>query len=258
VIPAVNEPVIEACGVTVRLGGRPVLTDVGLRVAAGEFVALIGPNGAGKTTLLRCLLGVQPLERGGVRLFGGTDPARVHARVGYVPQRLAVERGFHLTVREFLALRAPGAGGWFWRPRRRTDALLPPVVAELGADRLLDAPVAALSGGQLQRVLIAFSLLTGPELLLLDEPTAGVDAPGEQTFYELISDIHRRHRLTVVLVSHDLSLVHRHATWVCALNGRVCCEGRPDEVIRDDALRAAFGLQVTSCTHLRQRHGHAG
>ncbi|MFN0068633.1 MAG: metal ABC transporter ATP-binding protein [Limisphaerales bacterium] len=251
-----GEPVVDVRGLNVRLGGRLVLADVTLRIVAGEMVALIGPNGAGKTTLLRCLLGLQAAEAGEIRLFGETDLRRALPRLGYVPQRLAIERGFHLTVREFLALRAPGAGRWFWRPRAATDAALGEAARELGVDRLLDLLVATLSGGQLQRVLIAFSLLGRPQLLLLDEPTAGVDAPGEQSFYELISDVQRRRGLTVVLVSHDLSLVHRHATWVCALNGRICCEGRPDDVIQTDALRAAFGLQVTSYAHDHSGHVH--
>lgn len=251
-----GETVVDVRGVSVRLGGRRVLEDVTLRVGAGELVALIGPNGAGKTTLLRCLLGLQEVEAGELRLFGETDLARALPRVGYVPQRLAIERGFHLTVREFLALRAPGTERWFWQSRAATDAALGETARELGVDRFLDAQVATLSGGQLQRVLIAFSLLARPQLLLLDEPTAGVDAPGEQSFYELISEVQGRRGLTVVLVSHDLSLVHRHATWVCALNGRVCCEGRPDDVIQTDALRAAFGLQVTSYAHHHGGHVH--
>ncbi|HMO63755.1 MAG TPA: metal ABC transporter ATP-binding protein [Verrucomicrobiota bacterium] len=255
--PAAADPVVDVRDVCVRLGGRLVLDRVTLRVDAGELVALIGPNGAGKTTLLRALLGLQAVEAGAIRLFGESRLARALPQVGYVPQRLAIERSFHLTVREFLALRAPGAERWFLRPRAATAAALGETARELGVDRFLEAQVATLSGGQLQRVLIAFSLLGGPRLLLLDEPTAGVDAPGEQTFYELIADVQRRRGLTVILVSHDLSLVHRHATWVCALNGRVCCEGRPDEVIRTEALRAAFGLQVTSYAHHHGPHdGH--
>jgi zinc transport system ATP-binding protein len=121
---------------------------------------------------------------------------------------------------------------------------------------LLDKPMGSLSGGQLQRALIAFSLLSGPELLFLDEPTEGVDAPGERTFYEIISDIHRTRGLTVVLVSHDLSMVHHHASWVVALNGRVCCEGAPEDVIREDSLREAFGLHVAPYHHHHHDHAH--
>ncbi|MBX3745053.1 MAG: metal ABC transporter ATP-binding protein [Verrucomicrobiae bacterium] len=236
-------------GLNVRLGGRRVLEGVDLDIGTGELVALIGPNGAGKTTLLRSLLGLIPIESGEMRVLGETDVRRALPRIGYVPQRLALETGLPLSVREFLSLRRTETRNWFWRTNLSLDGQLPPMAHELGVVGLLDRPMARLSGGQLQRVLIAFSLLSHPQLLFLDEPTEGVDAPGERTFYEVIADIHRNHPLTVVLVSHDLSMVHRHASVVVALNGRVCCQGAPDEVIRGEALREAYGLHVTSYHH---------
>lgn len=248
---------IQIRGLNVALGGRRVLTDVSLDVPAGALVALIGPNGAGKTTLLRSMLGLIPIEAGEIRLLGESDYRKVLPRIGYVPQRLALDAGLALSVREFLALRGARTRNWFWRRRGSIDADFPPVVRELGVDALLDKPVSGLSGGQLQRVLIAFSLLADPSVLLLDEPTEGVDAPGERTFYEIISDIHRSRRLTCVLVSHDLSVVHEHATWVVALNGRVCCEGEPDHVLQADALREAYGHHVTYHHHHHHpQHDH--
>lgn len=167
---------IEVRDLHVRLGGNPVLRGVNLRIEAGQMVALIGPNGSGKTTLLRCLLGLQKPDSGSVRLLqeGPPNPALLK-RMGYVPQRLQLDPSFMLTVREFLAIRRPLTAGWFWRPSRQIDALLHEAVGEMDVTRLLDRPVAGLSGGQLQRVLICSSLLNEPELLLLDEPTAGVD-----------------------------------------------------------------------------------
>ena len=254
--PTPTTPAVAIHGLNVRLGGRPILRQVSLEIGRGELVALIGPNGAGKTTLLRAVLGLIPVESGTIRVLGEADRRRALPRIGYVPQRLALDVGLAMSVREFLALRRPSTRNWFWRRRAALDAQLPAVAEELGIRPLLDKSVSTLSGGQLQRVLIAFSLLDQPELLFLDEPTEGVDAPGERTFYEIISDVHRAHRLTVVLVSHDLSMVHRHATWVVALNGRVCCEGAPDDIIREDALREAYGLHVTSYHHHHHEHGH--
>jgi ABC-type Mn2+/Zn2+ transport system ATPase subunit len=240
---------IEVRGLKVTLGDTQVLRGVDFHVPKGRIVALIGPNGSGKTTLLRCLLGLQTPGAGEIRLFGEKLCPALLRRVGYVPQRLSLDRSFVLSVREFLALKLRETRGWFWQPHRVTDAAMKATLEEFDVVRLLDRPIAGLSGGQLQRVLIAFSLLGNPELLLLDEPTAGVDTPGEHSFYELITEVHRRHRLTVVLVSHDLSMVFRHASRVYALNGVICCEGTPEEVMSADSLKQAYGIHVTPYHH---------
>ena len=242
-------PAIQVRDARVSLGGLPILRGVNLEVPAGRIVALIGPNGSGKTTLLRALLGLQKISGGEISLFGEKDLKKALPRVGYVPQRLNLERSFSLSVREFLSLRLSSTRHWFWQTRQRNDELIRGSLAEIGVESLLEKPLATLSGGQLQRVLIAFSLLCKPELLLLDEPTAGVDAPGEDTFYDLIAGIQKRHHLTVVLVSHDLSMVYRHAAWVYALNGVICCEGPPDEIMNAESLKQAFGIHVSPYHH---------
>src|SRR5689334_20422047 len=226
---------IEVSDLRLTLAGVPILQGVNLKVPAGRLVALIGPNGAGKTTLLRCMLGLQRGYSGQVKLFGEKQIQRALPRVGYVPQRLNLERTFVLSVREFLCLRLPQTRSWFWRSHRTNDVALRASLADIGVESLLDRPLANLSGGELQRVLIAYSLLTNPDLLLLDEPTAGVDLPGEQTFYDLIGEIHKKRGITVVLVSHDLSMVYRHADWIYALNGVVCCEGPPETIMNADS-----------------------
>ena len=192
---------LEVRGLRVSLGGTPVLRGVDFHVPRGQVVALIGPNGSGKTTLLRCLLGLQTPEAGEIRIFGQRINPSVLRRLGYVPQRLSLDRSFILSVREFLCLKLPATRHWFWQSQRRTDQQLMESLPELELRPLLDRPVASLSGGQLQRVLIAHSLLGRPELLLLDEPTAGVDTPGENSFYQLITEIHRRHHLTKIFAS---------------------------------------------------------
>ena len=225
-----------------------------MTVPSGELVALIGPNGSGKTTLLRALLGLQKISAGEIRLFGESNLAAALPRVGYVPQKLQLERGFILTVREFLALRLPETRHWFWRSRQKTDERICASLAEIGVTPLLDKPLANLSGGQLQRVLIAFSLLRKPDLLLLDEPTAGVDLQGEETFYDLIAGIQKRHHLTAILVSHDLSMVYRHASWVYALNGVICCQGHPEHVLNAESLKQAYGIHVSPYHHHHHAH----
>jgi zinc transport system ATP-binding protein len=242
--------------VRVSFDGQPVLRGVTFSVPHGQLVALIGPNGSGKTTLLRCLLGLQRITSGEIRLFGQADVSKALPRIGYVPQRLALDRSFILSVREFLALRLRQTRKWFWQSHRRTDELICAALADIGVEALLDRPLAHLSGGQLQRVLIAFSLLSKPELLLLDEPTAGVDAPGEEAFYEIIANIQRRRHLTVVLVSHDLSMVYRQAARVYALNGVICCEGTPEEVLNAESLKQAYGIHVAPYEHHHHHHVH--
>jgi zinc transport system ATP-binding protein len=245
---------VEVRDLHVTFDRTSVLRGVNLRVPQGQIVALIGPNGSGKTTLLRCLLGLQKFQRGEIRIFGETELRRVLPRVGYVPQKLELERGFILSVREFLALRLRQTQNWFFKSHRQLDGLITESLVQIGVEDLLDRPIARLSGGQLQRVLIAFALLTKPDLLLLDEPTAGVDSPGEETFYDLIASVQRQQKLTVVLVSHDLSMVYSHASRVYALNGVICCEGAPAEVMNAESLKQAYGLHATPYAHHHHRH----
>ena len=239
---------VEVRDLRVTFGSTPVLRGVNMRVPQGQIVALIGPNGSGKTTLLRCLLGLQTYS-GDVRLFGENDLAKALPRIGYVPQRLALERSFILSVREFLALRLRETRHWFFQSHKQLDAIIRPALAQIGVEPLLARPIAQLSGGQLQRVLIAFALMSKPELLLLDEPTAGVDTPGEETFYDLIASVARQRKLTVILVSHDLSMVYSHASRVYALNGVICCEGPPEQVMNAESLKEAYGIHATPYHH---------
>jgi zinc transport system ATP-binding protein len=253
--PSSSEPLaIEVSDLRLTLGSVPILQGVNLKVPSGRLVALIGPNGAGKTTLLRCMLGLQRGYSGQVKLFGENQLQRALPRVGYVPQRLNLERTFVLSVREFLCLRLPQTRSWFWRSHRRNDVALRGSLAEIGVESLLDRPLANLSGGELQRILIAYSLLANPDLLLLDEPTAGVDLPGEQTFYDLIGDIHKKRGITVMLVSHDLSMVYRHADWIYALNGVICCEGPPQTIMNAESLKQAYGIHVSPYEHHHHHH----
>ena len=252
--PSGASPAIEVSGLRVSFGGQPILKGVDMKVPRGSVVALIGPNGSGKTTLLRCLLGLQESAAGSVKILGESNLAKAMPRVGYVPQKLLLERSFILSVREFLSLRLAASKNWFWHSRKKSDDAIRATMAEIGVEPLLDRPIAALSGGQLQRVLIAFSLLKAPELLLLDEPTAGVDSPGEDTFYDLITRVHKHHGMTVVLVSHDLSMVYRHASWVYALNGTICCEGSPEEVMNAESLKQAYGIHVSPYQHHHHVH----
>lgn len=230
------EPLLTVEHVHLAIRGQPILRDVNLQVRAGEIVALIGPNGAGKSTLARVALGLLRADRGQVWRKPG-------ARIGYMPQRLAMDDTLPLSVRRFVTLGTPAA-------RDRVRAAL----AEVGAAHLLDAPVQAISGGELQRVLLARALVREPELLVLDEPIQGVDLNGQYELYDLISGLRQRRGCGILMVSHELHLVMATTDHVLCLNRHVCCSGHPDHVARDPAYRELFGLD--GARHLAIYHHH--
>jgi len=232
----VNQPLLAAQGVGVTLGGAVVLRDVRFTVARGEIVTVVGPNGSGKTTLLRVLIGALAPDRGTVTRVRGL-------RVGYVPQRLAMDRAMPMTVERFLRL----AGG---DRAARAQAL-----ARVGIEALGGRQMAALSGGQFQRAMLAHALLRKPDLLALDEPTQGLDQPGVAAFYKLIEAVRREDGCAVVMVSHDLHVVMSASDRVVCLNGHVCCEGAPTVVSAAPAYRALFGLGAEGTLAL-YRHVH--
>ncbi len=238
-----SEPLIEAAGIDVAFGGRSVLGGAGVKVRAGEIVTLIGPNGAGKTTMIRVVLGL-------IRPHGGRVRRRPGLAIGYMPQRLVVDPALPLTVDRFLALAAPGGGA----AAARRAAL-----EEVGAAAVGDTPLQNVSGGELQRVMLARALIRDPGLLVLDEPVQGVDVAGQAELYRLIGRIRDERGCGVLLVSHDLHLVMAETDHVICLNRHVCCEGNPEVVARDPAFAALFGEQVAggfAVYHHRHDHRH--
>ncbi len=220
----------EASGVDVHIGAKAILSGASLKVRTGEIVTLIGPNGAGKTTFLRVILGLRRPQRG--RVF-----RRPGLRIGYVPQRLVLDATLPLTVGRFLTLGVRGGG-------REGTARRAAILDEVGAGQVLDSPLWDISGGELQRVLLARALLREPDLLVLDEPVQGVDVSGQADLYGLIGRIRDERGCGVLLVSHDLHLVMAAADQVICLNHHVCCAGRPEAVTRDPAYLALFGEHV--------------
>jgi zinc transport system ATP-binding protein len=231
---------IEARGLTVRLGGHEVLSGVDFHIAPGEIVTVLGPNGSGKSTLLRALMGIVAPSSGQITRAPGL-------RIGYVPQKLAIDRNLPLTVRRFLSL-----------PRRVSDAQAMAALDRTGLPQALAGrQLGALSGGQLQRVLLARALLGNPQILVLDEATQGLDQPGEAAFYRLIEDIRAETGAAVLMVSHDLHVVMAASDRVVCLNGHVCCEGTPRVVSTAPEYRALFGLGTQGALALyRHEHDH--
>ena len=234
---------IAAEGLDVRLGQAAVLTGVTLQVRPAEIVTILGPNGSGKSTLLRALLGIIPAT-------GGRVVRQAGLRVGYVPQRLTIDRSLPMTVRRFLSL-----------PQRCSDVQATAALARVGLPGLQRQQMTELSGGQFQRVLLARALLSDPQLLVLDEPTQGLDQPGEAAFYRLIAEVRGSTGAAVLMVSHDLHVVMAASDRVICLNGHICCEGTPRVVSNAPEYRALFGLGTMGALALYQHehdHSHDG
>jgi zinc transport system ATP-binding protein len=248
--PSTGAAAIEFRGVRFGFTAEAVLDAIDLAVGQGEFVALLGPNGGGKTTLLKLALGLLRPQEGSISLFGeAVDRFRRWQDIGYVPQRTSgLDGGFPGTVAEVVGMGAyrgvdPLA---FFRPS------LTPAVAE--ALRLVDMwhtrhrPIGELSRGQQQRVLVARALVQPRRLLLLDEPTAGIDQAGQQGFYSLLRDLHRDHGLTIFLISHDVGVVLEEATRVACISRTLVFHG-PPEHLTDEHLAQVYHAPVNRLTH---------
>ncbi len=233
-----DRPLVEASELVFARQGRTILDRVSLTVAPGEILTLIGPNGAGKTTLVRIVLGLVAPDGGQVHLRPGL-------RVGYVPQKLAVDPTLPLTVRRFLRL----AG-------RYNEATLRERLAEVGAEHLLEASLGRLSGGEMQRVLLARAILPRPDLLVLDEPVQGVDVRGQRELYELIERLRSRFGCGMLLISHDLHLVMAATDRVICLSGHVCCSGQPEAVSRHPEYLRLFGTGAQALAVYTHHHDH--
>jgi zinc transport system ATP-binding protein len=237
-------PLIEARGLAVAYGGAaPVLAGVDFALAPGEIVTVVGPNGSGKSSFLRALAGVVPPAAGTVRRRPGL-------RVGHMPQRLHLDANLPLTVGRFLRL---------LRPLSQAEA--EGLLDRVGVPGIAARPMTALSGGQFQRVLLAQALAGDPQVLMLDEPTQGLDQPGIAAFYRLIEAVRRETGCAVVSVSHDLHVVMAASDRVICLNGHICCEGAPQVVSAAPEYRALFGFGTGGALALYRHehdHSHAG
>jgi len=234
----------------VSLGDTSILRSVDADISRGRITALIGLNGSGKTTLLRAVLKEVPYT-GSIDFRCGHDhrhPMPQH--VGYVPQKLNIDARLPLTIRDLLALalqRRPLFLGISGRTRRIMHQMLERVWMD---PALLDNPVEKLSGGELQRVLLALALQPEPELLLLDEPAAGVDFRHQEKFYDLIARLNTDTGVTILLVSHEMNVVSKYAHHViCLKDGRVQCQGAPQEIVTSEMLAQTFGTERGVYTH---------
>ena len=226
--------VLEVNDLAIRFGRTTIFSSLSFTVPKGAALAIVGPNGSGKTVLLRALIGAIPFE--------GTVHWAPDVRLGYVPQKLDIARDAPITGFDFLRARAALS--------RTSNATAFQMLTAVGLP--LDAgaqPIGALSGGQFQRLLVAFALVGGPNVLLLDEPTAGVDEPGQERLNELIHRLQQDRGLTVFLISHDLSVVYRHATTVLCLGRERHWFGPPKDILTPERLHELYGMPVAFHVH---------
>jgi zinc transport system ATP-binding protein len=219
---------------TVSLGAAPILRDLSFRLSPGSATAVIGPNGAGKTVLFRALIGAVPYQ-GTIRWAPGT-------RIGYVPQKLDLERDLPLTGRDFLRAKQVVSGA----STAEVEEALAAVSLSPGAVR---SPIGTLSGGQFQRLVLAFALVGRPTVLLFDEPTAGVDEPGEERLYAMIQRVQAAQKLTLLVISHELSIVYRYTEQVLCLGHGTPFFGPPDEVLTPARIEQVYGAPLRYHLH---------
>jgi len=237
----VNDLVLALAGVSIHYPGQKnwAVEKVSFEVNSGSITTIIGPNGSGKSTLIKAILGLMDYE--GEILVWGKAVEQVYKRIGFVPQRYEFDRHFPVSVAEFVGMPVLDPRS---KKQQITQALKAGAVEKL-KDKLLDE----LSGGQLQRVLLARALVNQPDLLVLDEPEAGVDVGGEQNLYDLLESLVKERNLTVLVASHELDVVYTYADQVLCLNRRMVCSGKPREVLKQSVFEELYGRELKFYGH---------
>ena len=229
---------IEISNLEIKYGSKKVLQNINLSLNTGEIVTIVGPNGSGKTSLFKAIIGSIPYSNGKIRI-------KPNIRVGYVPQQLKVDQTLPITVERFLKLAI--------RDYNNTEK----IAAFLGSENIFKEQINNLSGGQMQRVLLARALINEPEVLLLDEATRGLDQPGIAAFYKKIENISKKTNCAVLMISHDLHVVMKASDRVICVNGHICCEGTPESVATSPEYKTLFGSDIDSSFALyKHKHDH--
>jgi len=246
-VSASSQPIIRFDHASFGFTGVIALKDLTLTIAAGEFVGVIGPNGSGKTTLCRAVLGLMAPVEGHLHIFDcACDELRCHhrAKIGYLPQKGVVDRNFPVTVLETVMMGRYGAMGLFRRPGTSDRAIAMESLAHVGMERHKDSALGHLSGGQQQRVFIARALAQQPQVLLLDEPTTGLDITTQHNVIELIEHLHQELGLTVLLVTHDINMIRTRVDRLVLLKTRLYAAGPPADVLKAEILREVYGKDL--------------
>lgn len=246
-----NDPVLIMDNVSFRYGRQPVLENIDMTVSAGDFLGIVGPNGSGKSTLLKLILRLLRPTSGSIRLFGQELSRFTQwTNIGYVPQKAtAFHHGFPATVREVVQSGLTAKLGLLRLPGKQGRTSVDDALAQVGVLDLKHRIIGELSGGQQQRVLIAKALVARPSLLILDEPTVGVDLEAQERFYALLDDLRAKEGMTLVMVSHDIGVVTEHVGSVACLNRKMFFHGPPSEFWKQDVLQQAYGSAARILHH---------
>ena len=229
---------IEIFKLEVKYGSKKVLQNINLSLNASEIVTIVGPNGSGKTTLFKAIIGSVPFSKGKISI-------KPNLRIGYVPQQLKVDQTLPITVERFLKLAT----------RNNND--IEKMIAFFGSENIFREQINSLSGGQMQRVLLARALVNEPEILLLDEATRGLDQPGIAAFYRKIENISKETNCAILMISHDLHVVMSASDRVICINGHICCQGTPENVATSPEYQTLFGSNIDGSFALyRHKHDH--
>ena len=237
-----GEPIVQLQDVSCGYGKQEVLSEVSLDIMQGDFVGLLGPSGSGKTTLLRAVLGAVTIYQGQV-LVEGASTERRRPRVGYVPQLETIDWNFPVTVQEVVMMGRTMENRFFPWYRRLDRKLADEMMDRLGISHLARRHIRELSGGQQQRVFLARALVSGPRILLLDEPTSGVDIKTRDDVMHLLHELNHQ-GITIIMTTHEINAVAVHLPWVICLNGRVLAEGPPSQVITPETLKLTYGAEM--------------
>ena len=225
-----SDLILKVTDLDVELEGEKIINNLSFEVKRGDILTILGPNGAGKTVLLKTLLGLLP--------HGGEIKWKKNIKISYVPQRLPFIKDAPLSVKDFLKL------------KKSFDKEIKETLNSIGfKESLLEKKVGDLSSGQFQRILVAWSLIGNPQVLLFDEPTTGIDIEGEETVYRLLARLKRERELTILLVTHDLSVVYTFSNYVICLNKQPICYGFPQEVLTPENLQKLYGEEVKYYRH---------
>ena len=233
-----SNALISATNVSVLKNQKSILKNIDIKINKNDFITIIGPNGAGKTMLLKCLMGFYKPNFGEIQ-------KKDKLKIGYMPQSINIINTMPMMVKNFITVR-----------KKYDDISFKQVISEVDISQLVNKQLSVLSGGEMQRVLLARSLLNNPDLLVLDEPAQNLDISGQLSFYKLIQEIYFKRNISILMVSHDLHLVMVSTKKVLCLSNHICCSGKPQQVAKDPEFISMFGKDMANMMAVYQHTNH--